>query len=181
MGFFLYLGSLARPLIPPVIETHDRTGNLLTWVSTEVKITPNFEYLVYDVESLSLGWQSGLNGDPQKGMSMSKFLKSVKVILQRGPCRLCLRIWRWDQPGLLGWALILITSVLRRNRRREGRKAGDNVTTERDWWDSVKECQALPQVGSSQERSLQKTCGPANALILDFWTPELWEITFLSF
>lgn len=176
MGFFLYLGSLARTLIPPVIETHDRTGNLLTWVSTEVKITQNFEYLVYDVESLSLGWQSGLNGDPPKGMSMSKFLKSVKGILQRGLCRW---IWRWDHPALLGWALILITSVLRRNRRREGGKAGDNVTTERDWWDSVKECQELPQAGSSKEWSLQNTCGPANALILDFWTPELWEITFL--
>lgn len=38
MCFSLYLGSLARTLTPLVLG-HDRTGNILPWVSTCIKIT----------------------------------------------------------------------------------------------------------------------------------------------
>ena len=92
---------------------------------------------------------------------------------------------RWDHPGFLGWAQNLMTSVLRRDRKREGRKVGKKVARERDW---PRFSQGRPRTTTSRKlqrtdspQSLQKTCGPANTLILGFWSPELWEIKFLLF
>ena len=92
---------------------------------------------------------------------------------------------RWDHPGFLGWAQNLMTSVLRRDRKREGRKVGKKVTRERA---RPRFSQGRPRTTTRRKlqrtdspQSLHKTCGPANILILGFWSPELWEIKFLLF
>lgn len=103
---------------------------------------------------------------------------------------LCLKISRWDHPGLSRGALNPVTSVLkeaeeektqreeetRRWPRQEGGRDWSDAATAKDTW-GHKELEEVRK----DPPDLQMECGPADILLLDFWLPELWERTFLSF